>query len=149
MSERPLCDTRRAKPGFRFSPQDAVVIAVSTLATVWLWGWVGSLSLLLFGALIPFFLFCNVFRVRTRYELIWASSFVLNAGAWALADALSWQRLLGSQIVVTALVIGAELRSPSYHGIGHRWIHSRTGLRNRIGGPESAPTEIGRRNRTA
>ena len=127
MYERPLCDTRRSKPGFRFSPRDAVVIAVSTLATVWLWGWVGSLSLLLFGALIPFFLFCNVFRVRTRYELIWASSFVLNAGAWQLADALSWQRLLGSQIVVTALVIGAELRSPSYYGIGHRWIHSRTG----------------------
>ncbi len=83
-----------------------------------------------------FFLFCNVFRVRTRYELIWASSFLLNAGAWQLADALSWQRLLGSQIVVTVLVIGAELRSPSYYGFGHRWIHSRTGPQNEIGGPE-------------
>ncbi len=65
MSERTLGDTRRSKPGFRFSPRDAVVIAVCTVATVWLWGWVGSLSLLLFGTLIPFFLFCNVFRVRT------------------------------------------------------------------------------------
>ncbi len=136
MSEHSLGHSRRSQPGFRFSPRDAAVIGVFSLATAWLWGWVGSLSLLLFGVLIHFFLFCNVFRVRTRYELIWASSFVLNAGAWQLVDALSWQRLLGSQIVVTALVICAELRSPSYHGIGHRWIHSRTGPRNQIGGPE-------------
>ncbi len=136
MSEHPLGHTRRSPPGFRFSLRDAVVITVCTLATVWLWERVGSLSLLLFGVLVPFFLFCNVFRVRTRYELIWASSFLLNAGAWQLADALSWQGLLGSQIIVTALVIGAELRSPSYYGIGHRWIHSRTGPRNQIGGPE-------------
>ena len=125
MSERPLSDTQRSKPGFRFSPRDAVVIAICTLATVWLWERVGSLSLLLFGVLVPFFLFCNVFRVRTRYELIWATSFVLTAGALQLADEFSWQRLLGSQIFVTALVIGAELRSPCHHGIGHRWIHSR------------------------
>ncbi len=135
MSEHPLRDTRRSQPGFRFSPRDAAVIVVCTLATVWLWGRVGSLSLLLFGVLIHFFLFCNVFRVRTRYELIWAASFVLNAGAWQLADALSWQRVLGSQMVVTAFVIGAELRSPSYYGIGHRWIHSRTGRENQIGDP--------------
>ncbi len=134
MSEHPLGHTRRSQPGFRFSPRDAAVIGVFSLATAWLWGWVGSLSLLLFGVLVHFFLFCNVFRVRTRYELIWASSLLLNAGAWQLADALSWQRLLGSQILVTALVIGAELRSPSYYGIGHRWIHSRTGPRNQIGG---------------
>jgi hypothetical protein len=136
MFERPLRETRRSKPGFRFSQRDAVVIAICTLATAWLWGQVGSLSLLLFGVLIPFFLFCNVFRVRTRYELIWAVSFVLNAGAWQLADALSWQRLLGSQIAITALVIGAELRSSSYRGIGHSWIHTRTGPRNWIGGPK-------------
>ncbi len=136
MSEHPLGHTRRSQPGFRFSPRDAAVIGVFTLATAWLWGWVGSLSLLLFGVLIHFFLFCNVFRVRTRYELIWAASLLLNAGAWQLADALSWQRLLGSQIAISALVIGAELRSPSYHGIGHRWIHSRSRPQSQIGGTE-------------
>jgi hypothetical protein len=136
MSEHSLGHTRWSPPGFRFSPRDAAVIGVFILATAWLWGWVGSLSLLLLGVLVHFFLFCNVFRVRTRYELIWASSLVLNAGAWQLADALSWQRLLGSQIVVTALVIGAELRSPSYHGIGHRWIHSRSRPQSQIGGAE-------------
>ena len=122
ISEQVVCDTRRSKPGFRFWPQDAAVIAIGTLATVWLWEQVGSVSLLLPGVLLHFFLFCNVFRVRTRFELIWAVSFVLNAAAWQIADELSWQRLLGSQLVITVLVIGAELRSPSYHGIGHRWI---------------------------
>ena len=124
MSKQVICDTQRSKPGFRFSLQDAAVIAIGSLATAWLWGQVGSLSLLLLGVLLHFFLFCNVFRVQTRFELIWASSFVLNAGAWQIADELSWQRLLGSQLAITVLVIGAELRSPSYHGICHRWIHS-------------------------
>ena len=136
MSEHPPGPTRRSPPGFRFSPRDAAVIGVFTLAAAWLWGWIGSLSLLPFGVLVYFFLFCNVFRVRTRYELIWASTLVLNAVAWQLADALSWQRVLGSQIVVTVLVIGAELRSPSYHGIGHHWIHSRSRPQNQIGGSE-------------
>ncbi len=130
MSERPLRDQRRSQPGFRFSPRDAVVIVVCTLATAWLWGRVGSLSLLPFAALVHFFLFCNVFRVRTRYELIWASSFVLNAGAWQLMEALDWRSVLGCQIPITVLVIGAELRSPCYHGIGHRWMHSRSGSRS-------------------
>ena len=130
MSERPLRDQRRSQPGFRFSPRDAVVVVVCTLATAWLWGRVGSLSFVLFVVLVHFFLFCNVFRVRMRYELIWASSFVLNASAWQLMDALGWQSVLGTQIPITLLVIGAELRSPSYHGIGHRWIHSRSGPRN-------------------
>ncbi len=130
MSEHRLGDTRRSQPGFRFSPRDAAVVVVCTLATAWLWGRVGSLSLLLFVVLGHFFLFCNVFRVRMRYELIWASSFVLNASAWQLMDALGWQTVLGSQIPITVLVIGAELRSPSYHGIGHRWIHSRSESRN-------------------
>ncbi len=132
MSEHPIRDTRRSQPGFRFSPRDAAVVVVCTLATAWLWGRVGSLSLLLFVVLVHFFLFCNVFRVRTRYELIWASSCVLNASAWQLMDALDWQSVLGSQIPITVLVIGAELRSPCYRGIGHRWIHSRSASRNPV-----------------
>lgn len=115
---------RRSPPGFRFSLRDAVVLVVCALATAWLWGWLGNLTLLLPGLLFHFFLFCNVFRVRRRYELIWASSLVLNAAAWQLANELSWLRLLSSQLVITAFVIGAELRSPAYHGIGHRWINS-------------------------
>ena len=122
MSEQVTCDARTSKPGFRFWRQDAAVIAIGAVATAWLWGQVGSVSLLVLGVLFHFFLFCNVFRVGTRFELIWAVSFVLNAGAWQIADELSWQRLLGSQLAITVLVIGAEWRSPSYHGIGQCWI---------------------------
>ncbi len=122
MSEQLICDTRRSKPGFRFSLRDAAVIAIGTLATAWLWGQVGSLSLVPLGVLVHFFLFCNVFRVRRSFELIWASSFIVNAGVWQLVGDLSWQGLLGSQLVITVLVIGAELRSSSYHGVGHGWI---------------------------
>ena len=136
MSDQPLRDARRSPPGFRFSVRDAAVIVVCALATAWLWERIGSVSLLALVVLAHFFLFCNVFRVRTRYELIWATSFLLNAGAWQLMAELSWQNVLGSQIPITILVIGAELRSLSYHGIGHRWIHSRSGRRGPVGVPE-------------
>ena len=122
MSEELLADVRRSAPGFRLSQRDVLVITVCILATVWLWDRVGELSLLMLGVLGHFFLFCNVFRVRTRYELVWAATFLLNAIAWQLAGDLSWQRVLGSQLVITFTVIAAELGSPRYHGIGCRWI---------------------------
>lgn len=73
MSEELLADVRRSAPGFRLSQRDVLVITVCILATVWLWDRVGELSLLMLGVLGHFFLFCNVFRVRTRYELVWAA----------------------------------------------------------------------------
>ncbi len=86
-------------------------MVVCALVTAWLWGRVGSLSLLPLVVLVHFFLFCNVFRVRTRYELIWAASFVLNAGAWQLMGELGWQSLLGAQIPITLLVFAIRARA--------------------------------------
>ncbi len=122
MSEEGSAGARQSPPGFRFSLRDACVIALCALTTWWLWGTLGSIAILLPGVLLHFFLFCNVFRVRTRYELIWAALFLLNASAWQIAHELSWQGLLGSQLAVSVLVIGAELRSPTYCGVGHRRI---------------------------
>jgi len=121
-----LPDEHWSRPGFRFSWRDAAVIVLCSLATAWLWTRIGNLSLLLLVVLTHFFLFCNVFRVRTRYELIWGVSFVLNVAAWQMMGQFGWWKLLGIQIPITFLVLGAELRSPSYHGIGHRWFRSRT-----------------------
>ena len=136
MSEQPLREARRSPPGFRFSVRDAAVIVSLSLATAWLWGRIGSASLLGLAVLAHFFLFCNVFRVRTRYELVWATSLLLNAAAWQLMGELGWQGVLGIQVPITILVIGAELRSPTYCGIGHRWIHSRSGPRGPVGAPQ-------------
>ena len=115
----------RSAPGFRFSLRDAAVLVLSALFTWWLRQPLGQLAVLPAMVVLHFFLFCNVFRVRTRYELIWALTFILNAGAWQLLWGLRPWALLASQGVITALVIAAELRSPDYHGI----LHGRLGRR--------------------
>ena len=115
----------RSAPGFRLSLRDVAVLVLSALVTGWLRQPLGQLALLPAMVVLHFFLFCNVFRVRTRYELVWALTFILNAGTAQLLWGLQPWALLGSQLVITALVIGAELRSPDYHGILHAWLGKR------------------------
>ena len=70
-----------------------------------------------------FFLFCNVFRVRRRFELIWAGCFIANflGNVWLVEDrAISLLLLLALQSPVTIFFIWIELRSERYHGIGCR-----------------------------
>ena len=64
-----------------------------------------------------FFLFCSVFRVARRRELIWAAFFVLNVGFWLLLGRLDWFNVLACQLPVSTGVIAWELKSTSYHGI--------------------------------
>lgn len=70
MSESPPGDPPFSRPGFRFSTRDGVAVVMGLLVTASLWRRVGSLSLLPLVVLGHFFLFCNVIRVRTRYELV-------------------------------------------------------------------------------
>lgn len=75
----------------------------------------------LFHYLIPyvvfnFFLFCNVFRVRTRYELCWLFSATINI----LLFLLYYQSIVIffiSQSICTSIAIYCEIRSEKYHGI--------------------------------
>ena len=103
--------------GFRFSVVDAGVLAVAAAATWLLLPHVGFVAWLLPFALGHFFLFCNVFRVRRSYELVWAAGFLLNFGAWALSGAFDWLPVLAVQTPLTLLLIVLEIRSPRYHGV--------------------------------
>jgi hypothetical protein len=108
--------------GFRFSAVDGCAIAICAAATWGLWGALGHLALAFPVVLGHFFLFCNVFRVRRSYELAWSACFLLNAAAWWLGAAFTWWGVLAVQLPVTVLAIGAEIRSPRYHGVwARRW----------------------------
>ena len=103
--------------GFKFLPTD-------TLALVGFGGgalgfhWLGSpLSWILLIAVGHFFLFCNVFRIIRRRELIWASLFLLNIALWTWFGRLTCLPVLLSQLPITAGLILADIRSPGYHGI--------------------------------
>jgi hypothetical protein len=72
-----------------------------------------------------FFLFCNMFRVRRSYELVWTGCALANVVGWHLAGAGGGWAVLAVQSPITIAVIGLELRSPRYHGIAARRLNPR------------------------
>lgn len=112
--------------GARFSLTDGLAILAGAALTVALHRAAPEQARWFVGvpaaALGHFFLFCNVFRVRRRYELAWAAAFLVNVLAWHLADALEWWRVLALQTPLTLAAIVAEVRSSTYHGaFAARW----------------------------
>jgi formate hydrogenlyase subunit 3/multisubunit Na+/H+ antiporter MnhD subunit len=105
------------KAGFRLSIVDVLFIAAAAVAVVLLrerlGTWVWSIPV----AVGHFFLFCNVFRVRRSYELIWVGIFFANAAAWVALDRFSWLNLLAVQTPFTLAAFVLEMRSRRYHGI--------------------------------
>lgn len=108
-------------PGFRFSREDAWVLIVGVVATVAWWKIQPALAPALPIVLGHFFLFCNVFRISRRSELIWAGVFLVNAVFWAARSedfAIDWLAVLLGQAPVTFFLILFEMSRPGYHGIG-------------------------------
>ena len=105
---------------------DVVAIIVCAIATWLAWAWVGPLALIAPLALGHFFLFCNVFRIRRSYELIWAASLILNflvQTYFANTGQVNYFAILAVQTPITLFLIGLELRSQRYHGIASRRIN--------------------------
>lgn len=96
-------------PRIRVSATDWLVLAVTAGVTAVLWRAGGPLWWLLAVVVAHFFLFCNVFLVPRRLELLWAGSFVLNVTAWMLAGRFGPLPPLLCQAPVTLGVIGRTL----------------------------------------
>jgi hypothetical protein len=119
MSERPRTH------GFRCSPLDAAVVIAAPIATWLARPVLGPMAGVICLAVGHFFLFCNVFRITRRKELLWTAACLANVTAWTLADAFSWAGILAVQTPLTAMLIGLELRSPGYHGVLARRLNPR------------------------
>jgi hypothetical protein len=131
------------QPGARFTAADFVtLLAAGGLA--W-WGnqhygpWVVRAIAFVFGT---FFLFGNVFRVARAGELLWAVVFVVLAGIRLRTGAIEWSTIYAVSGAVALFVIVAELRKPSYHGLG--WSRVNPGLeewwRARISSKSAKPS---------
>ncbi len=118
----PAHSRRPRKAGFRFSVVDGCAIALCGLGVWGLWDLLDTYVWILPFALGHFFLFCNVFRVRRKYELMWAALFLTNFAAWFLIE-FSWVGVLAVQAPITCLAIGGEMRSNRYHGIFSRKLN--------------------------
>ena len=111
--------------GFRFSLTDALAICVFLGAAGVLWQQGIPLWWLLLIAAGHFFLFCNVFRIVRRRELIWAGLFILNVAIWSWLDHLTWTHVLMCQLPITIWLVAANMREPDYRGVFAKRLNPR------------------------
>lgn len=109
--------------GFRFSAIDAVVLVLTGTAMVVLERMENPLWWVLGMVVGHFFLFCNVFRIRRSFELVWAVLFVVNMGIWMWRLELSGVLVLAVQLPITVVSVAGEMRSARYHGVFARHIN--------------------------
>lgn len=115
-------------PGFRFNLIDLGLMTglltiawglnrmLPNLGVFWIPLYLGS----------SFFLFCNVFRIGNRLEPFWYLPFFLMAVYCLNLQNLErfWLLVIWVLEPIKWGLILYNFRSPSYHGIGHRWINS-------------------------
>ena len=109
----------KERRGIRFSIQDAIVILVAAVATLVMWKTVPLFAPALPIVLGHFFLFCNVFLVPRRLELIWAAVFLINGAFWMVMGMgeFDWWAVLACQAPVTVGFIVWTMRNPNYRGV--------------------------------
>jgi hypothetical protein len=117
------------KPGFRFSAFDALLLVSGALGSLLFWSRTWWLGLVIAFVVGHFFLFCNVFRISRRLELVWAVVFLLLALFTVVSDRPTWTTTVLLSLAITIVVVGIELRKPSYHGVG--WSRINPNLRQR------------------
>lgn len=121
----PSPDASRFAPGFRFSWTDAVVLVVGAVLTWWLARLAGELALLAAFVIGHFFLFCNVFRIGRKPELVWSGAFMVLAALSLGMEILDLRLALGLALGLSTLLILRETRLPRYHGIFWQRVNPR------------------------
>ena len=113
------------RPGFRLSFFDVLVLALGVFGSAWLWPGSWPLGFIVAFVVGHFFLFCNVFRIARELEFLWAGVFLIVTLLTLQSHHPSWVIIAVPSLFTTAVVIGLELRKPSYHGLGWSRINPR------------------------
>jgi len=114
------CRKRQDTPvarGAVFSFYDFAILFSAFVLTILGWKIVGAYSLFLVFVIGHFFLFCNVFRVRRKTELLWAIIFIINYLVCTILDYIDILWIFSIQLVVTLILILIEVRHPHYSGV--------------------------------
>lgn len=119
---QPLRDMKPAafSPGFRLSVRDGVVLSAGSIGAFFC---EHDAAIIIGMAVGHFFLFCNVFRVRTKLELIWTAIFSCLTASTLIFRQPIWPVTIGVSLTCATALIGMEMKSPSYHGIGWRKLN--------------------------
>jgi len=111
--------------GFRLISTDVIILIAGGILSAFGYVYVKDLALLIPFVVGHFFLFCNVFRVRRKPELIWAGIFLINNTAWSLAGNVNVPGICVTQLIATVIIIGIELKSDQYHGVFAKQINAK------------------------
>ena len=113
------------RPGFRLSPTDLVVVLLGIAAAAYGWKtawWAGTTIFFVVG---HFFLFCNVFRIPRKPELIWAGGFVMLVTVNLLTELQfpGWIATFTASLALSSFLIIRQLFLPGYHGVGWKRLN--------------------------
>jgi hypothetical protein len=111
---------RTFSPGFRLSPLDVVILAGGVAGAVFV---PKEIAIVAATAVGHFFLFCNVFRMSRKPELIWAATFTTLAATTLFHGAPGWTATVSISFCLALALIALETRKPSYHGLGWRRLN--------------------------
>lgn len=126
----------RSPAGFRVLPHDKFIIPLFFLIGLTLFQ-IGQpwLGLVFFVTVFQFFLFCNVFRVQTKLEMLWVGA-ALPVSLWFLISDGSMVLLSLWMTFSGCVVILWEIRGSRYHGVF--WKHLNPGLLDDDRDPENS-----------
>ena len=118
-----IFDVQKEK-GFRINLVDILFIALLIGSSVYIYTQLGNLG---YYFLLPlyvgfsFFLFCNVFRLKTRDEMIWTFLFLTIVSITFEHFPNSWViYTIGASFVIQAVLIVFHVGSEGYRGVGAR-----------------------------
>jgi hypothetical protein len=111
---------RAFSPGFRLSVLDVVILAAGVALAVFA---PNPFAIVAATAVGHFFLFCNVFRMSRRPELIWAATFTLLSAATLFSGVPGWPATVALSFALAAVLIALEMKQPRYHGVGWRRVN--------------------------
>lgn len=115
-------EERKFQPGFRFSLIDGFILIAAASGARWAWKFEWWLGAMIAFVVLHFFLFCNVFRITRKSELLWAGIFVLLAGSAIAFEQPAWWAVFVGGLLLSAALIAMETRKPCYHGVAwRRW----------------------------
>lgn len=105
------------KPGFRLAAFDIAVLVAGGALGLGAWSTQPLFSGIIAFSVGHFFLFCNVFRIRRSYELIWAAVFVFLCLINRWIGQPGWPAIFGVSAVLSGSLIARSTRLIDYHGI--------------------------------
>lgn len=111
---------RRFTPGFRLSALDAAILLAGGATAFFV---PKPVAIVVATAVGHFFLFCNVFRIGRRPELLWAACYLALATCTLAFGTPGWLASTLIALGLAGLLIGLEMRKPSYHGLWWRRIN--------------------------